>query len=100
MMVRMAAKVIEVSCYHNATSLFWKMSKVRRNYRLGLKGWNCLLRPSCASGFPPRYPSYDRCHARPRCRGSSTRLSRSPTRFTAITVRNSASPGKIIVHGA
>ncbi len=35
MMVRMAAKVIEVSCYHNATRLFWKMSKVRRNYSLG-----------------------------------------------------------------
>ena len=27
-------------------------------------------------------------------------LSRSPTRFTAITVRKSASPGNIIVHGA
>jgi hypothetical protein len=39
-------------------------------------------------------------HARLRCLGSRTRLSRSPTRFTAITVRNSASPGNIIVHGA
>ena len=40
----------------------------------------------------PRAPAEDR--------GSSTWLSRSPTRFTAITPRNSASPGKIIVHGA
>lgn len=39
-------------------------------------------------------------HLRSTDRGSRTWLSRSPSRFTAMTTRNRARPGKIIVQGA